>query len=80
MKEENSLVISSLTSIAVLSFFLMGYLAWRGVGLDLLNQIVLIPVSVVSGFVGYLTKGAVIRQSEPEKKEPKPEPKNDRSV
>jgi hypothetical protein len=57
MKEENALVITALLILGVLAFATIGYLAYLGKADGVINQIVLIPVSIVSGLGGYLTKG-----------------------
>jgi uncharacterized membrane protein YfcA len=55
MKITNNIVIVSLFVIAVAALIAIGYLAHIQAGNEILNQLVLIPVSVVSGLAGWLT-------------------------
>jgi hypothetical protein len=57
MKEENLMVVWALLIIALSSFAAIIIVVFKGSGdTSILNQLVLIPVSVVSVFGGYLTK------------------------
>lgn len=68
MKEENVLVVFALLIIAVLSLGIVGFIVYNNGPKDSLNPLIMIANTVVSGFIGYLTKSAVtaLKNKEPE--------------
>ena len=56
MKEENALVIVSLLVIAIASLVIVGWIVYKNGPAEPLNLLIMLVGSVVSGFIGYLTK------------------------